>query len=155
MFFTLTPWISAPIWGDEGMILSMMNGPFESISILCVAAEHRANNKPTLSFPRRREPITQCHLRPRMGSRLRGNDSGSVVACCLHHRNSTCQNTQSTQLAGTDIRHGKRHGAHPPHRRDRTGSVEADCACSPLDSAIALATATSNRRATPIISICF
>jgi hypothetical protein len=31
-----------------------------------------------VSFPRRREPITQCHLEQCMDSRLRGNDSVAV-----------------------------------------------------------------------------
>ena len=42
----------------------------------------------TLSFPRRREPTTHCHLRHRMGSRLRGNDSvvnrmAMAIACAF------------------------------------------------------------------------
>ena len=42
----------------------------------------------TLSFPRRREPITQCHLRHPIDSRLRGNDSfvkhvAFAIACAF------------------------------------------------------------------------
>jgi len=37
--------------------------------------------KLSLSFPRRREPITQWHLRHRMDSRLRGNDTDTFVIC--------------------------------------------------------------------------
>jgi hypothetical protein len=39
----------------------------------------RVGDKPLLSFPRRREPMTQCHLRYSMDSRLHGNDKVTFI----------------------------------------------------------------------------
>ena len=39
----------------------------------------RVVNRPPLSFPRRRESITRCHMAHRMDSRLRGNDSAGIA----------------------------------------------------------------------------
>ena len=50
------------------------------------AVKSEKNAIRSLSFPRRRESITQCHMPHCMGSRFRGNDSDGVetlVGCAL------------------------------------------------------------------------